>query len=65
MKTRAAPGHKPATLSFLPRGAYSGSILRDAPATKAGRPMRTITTTEDLASFCEAAKAAPYVTLDT
>ncbi|MBP9184293.1 MAG: ribonuclease D [Fuscovulum sp.] len=27
--------------------------------------MRTITTTEDLASFCEAAKAAPYVTLDT
>jgi ribonuclease D len=27
--------------------------------------MRTITTTEDLAAFCEAAKAAPYVTLDT
>jgi ribonuclease D len=27
--------------------------------------MRTITTTEDLASFCEAAKAAPYVTIDT
>lgn len=27
--------------------------------------MRTITTTEDLASFCEAAKAGPYVTLDT
>lgn len=27
--------------------------------------MRTITTTEDLAQFCEAAKAAPYVTIDT
>ena len=27
--------------------------------------MRTITTTEDLAAFCEAAKAQPYVTLDT
>lgn len=27
--------------------------------------MRTITTTEDLAAICEAAKAAPYVTLDT
>ncbi len=27
--------------------------------------MRTITTTEDLAEFCAAAKAAPYVTLDT
>lgn len=27
--------------------------------------MRTITTTEDLAAFCETAKAAPYVTLDT
>ncbi|MEZ5796543.1 MAG: ribonuclease D [Paracoccaceae bacterium] len=27
--------------------------------------MRTITTTEDLAAICEAAKAQPYVTLDT
>ena len=27
--------------------------------------MKTITTTEDLARFCDAAKAAPYVTLDT
>jgi ribonuclease D len=27
--------------------------------------MRTITTTEDLASYCEAAKAQPYVTIDT
>lgn len=27
--------------------------------------MRTITTTEDLAAFCAAAKAAPYVTIDT
>ncbi len=27
--------------------------------------MRTITTTEDLARFCEAAKAEPYVTIDT
>lgn len=27
--------------------------------------MRTITTTEDLAAICEAAKAHPYVTLDT
>ena len=27
--------------------------------------MRTITDTDDLAQFCEAAKAAPYVTLDT
>ncbi len=27
--------------------------------------MRTILTTEDLAAFCEAAKAAPYVTIDT
>lgn len=29
------------------------------------RPMRTITTTADLAAFCEAAKACPYVTIDT
>ncbi len=27
--------------------------------------MRTITTTEDLAIFCEAAKSSPYVTIDT
>ncbi|HSF65649.1 MAG TPA: ribonuclease D [Paracoccaceae bacterium] len=27
--------------------------------------MRTITTTDDLAAFCEAAKAQPYVTIDT
>jgi len=27
--------------------------------------MRTITTTEDLATFCEAAKRQPYVTIDT
>lgn len=27
--------------------------------------MRTITTTEDLAAFCEAAKSEPYVTIDT
>ncbi|MBN2629776.1 MAG: ribonuclease D [Rhodobacteraceae bacterium] len=27
--------------------------------------MRTITTTEDLAAFCEAAKSAPFVTIDT
>ncbi|WP_136644376.1 ribonuclease D [Tabrizicola sp. YIM 78059] len=27
--------------------------------------MRTITTTDDLAAYCEAAKAAPYVTIDT
>ncbi len=27
--------------------------------------MRTITTTQDLADFCAAAKAAPYVTIDT
>ena len=27
--------------------------------------MRTITTTEDLAAFCDAAKKAPYVTIDT
>ena len=27
--------------------------------------MRTITTTEDLAAFCEAAKSHPYVTIDT
>ncbi len=27
--------------------------------------MRTITTTEDLATFCEAAKLQPYVTIDT
>lgn len=27
--------------------------------------MRTITTTEDLAAFCEAAKSQPYVTIDT
>jgi len=27
--------------------------------------MRTITTTEDLAAFCQAAKSAPYVTIDT
>lgn len=27
--------------------------------------MRTITTTEDLSAFCEAAKSCPYVTIDT
>ncbi len=27
--------------------------------------MRTITTTQDLAAFCESAKAGPYVTIDT
>ena len=27
--------------------------------------MRTITTTEDLARFCDAAKTGPYVTIDT
>ncbi len=31
----------------------------------AGRRMQTITTTEDLAAFCEAAKPQPYVTIDT
>lgn len=30
-----------------------------------GMAMRTITTTEDLAAFCETAKSAPYVTIDT
>ena len=30
-----------------------------------GRLMRTITTTEDLAAFCDAAKSHPYVTIDT
>ena len=29
------------------------------------KPMRTITTTDDLAAFCEAAKSQPYVTIDT
>ena len=29
------------------------------------RKMRTITTTEDLAAFCDAAKSQPYVTIDT
>ncbi len=29
------------------------------------RLMRTITTTEDLAAFCAAAKSEPYVTIDT
>jgi len=28
-------------------------------------PMRTITTTADLAAFCAAAKTHPYVTIDT
>ena len=28
-------------------------------------PMRTITTTEELAAFCDAAKSQPYVTIDT
>ena len=27
--------------------------------------MKTITTTEDLAAFCQAAAKAPYVTVDT
>ena len=27
--------------------------------------MRTITTTEDLAEFCQRAKTGPYVTIDT
>jgi ribonuclease D len=38
--------------------------LRDIPATMDAR-MRTITTTEDLAAFCETAKTQPYVTIDT
>ena len=40
--------------------------MRDDPvAPRKMRSMRTITTTQDLAAFCEAAKAAPYVTIDT
>jgi ribonuclease D len=40
--------------------------MRDAPvALNESRPMRTITTTEDLAAFCTAAKEHPYVTIDT
>lgn len=35
------------------------------PAGTESQPMRTITTTEDLARFCEAAKAEAYVTIDT
>mgnify|MGYP003546923731 CR=1 FL=1 len=30
-----------------------------------GRLMQTITSTDDLARFCEAAKAEAYVTVDT
>lgn len=37
-----------------------------ADATTANKPeIRTITTTAQLAEFCELAKAQPYVTLDT
>ena len=43
---------------------YEGRTLRDDPAPN-GPSMRTITTTEDLARFCEAAKSQPYVTVDT
>jgi len=40
--------------------------MRDAPVDFCERPkMRVITTTEDLATFCAAAKTQPYVTLDT
>jgi hypothetical protein len=41
--------------------------LRDDPVPIAdnGNTMRTITTTEDLAAFCDAAKREAYVTIDT
>jgi ribonuclease D len=39
---------------------------RDDPAARnESRLMRTITSTEDLAAFCAAAKSEPYVTIDT
>ena len=38
---------------------------RAEPAQKRGADMRTLTTTDDLAAFCDLAKQASYVTLDT
>lgn len=39
---------------------------RDTPVSPLRKtPMRTITTTEDLAAFCAAAKSKPFVTIDT
>lgn len=41
-------------------------MRRDTPVSHfESQPMRTITTTEDLATFCAAAKSQPYVTIDT
>lgn len=39
--------------------------MTPCPSGRMDRKMRTITTTEDLAAFCEAAKSQPYVTIDT
>lgn len=39
--------------------------MTPCPSGRTDRKMRTITTTEDLAAFCEAAKSQPYVTIDT
>lgn len=39
--------------------------MTPCPSGRTDRKMRTITTTEDLAAFCEAAKFQPYVTIDT
>lgn len=53
-------------LSFRGLAPYSGGKMRDTPVSPLRKtPMRTITTTEDLAAFCEAAKTKPYVTIDT
>ena len=41
-------------------------VGRDDPVARFGKPaMRTITTTDELAAFCEAAKTEAYVTIDT
>lgn len=39
--------------------------MTPCPFGRMDRRMRTITTTDDLAAFCEAAKTQPYVTIDT
>lgn len=39
--------------------------MTPCPLGRTDRQMRTITTTDDLAAFCDAAKSQPYVTIDT
>ncbi len=50
---------------FCSRRAYRGPEMGGMTPRTKGCPMRTITTTEDLAAYCALAKSQPFVTIDT